>query len=63
MSPKLGEVLIKTTHSKDLNDALNKIFSEYPKLKLKKLLEIINEFQKKWGMTLRILKGIVRKEL
>ena len=29
MSPKLSEVLVKTTHSKDINDALNKIFSEY----------------------------------
>lgn len=29
MSPKLGEVLVKTTHSKDINDALSKIFSEY----------------------------------
>lgn len=34
MSPKLGEVLVKTTHSKDINDALNKIFSEYLELKL-----------------------------
>jgi len=28
MSPKLDEVLVKTTHSKDIDDALNKIFSE-----------------------------------
>ena len=34
MSPRLGEVLVKTTHSKDINDALNKIFSEYLELKL-----------------------------
>ena len=26
MSPKLGEILVKTTHSKDMDDALNKFF-------------------------------------
>lgn len=50
VSPKLGKVLIKTTHSKDINDALNKIFSEYLELKLKALEEVIEKFQKKWGM-------------
>ncbi len=51
MSPKLGEVLVKATHSKDIDDALNKIFSEYLELKLKTLREAIEEFQKKWGMS------------
>lgn len=50
MSPKLGEALVKATHSKDMDDALNKIFSEYLELKLKTLQEKVNEFQKKWGM-------------
>jgi hypothetical protein len=50
MSPKLGEVLVKATHSKDIDDALNKIFSEYLELKLKTLQEKIDELQKKWGM-------------
>ncbi|UJS17880.1 MAG: hypothetical protein L3J17_02185 [Candidatus Jettenia sp.] len=50
MSPKLGEILVKTTHSKDLDDALNKIFSEYLVLKLKTLQETITLFQKKWNM-------------
>lgn len=50
MSAKLGEVLVKATHSKDIDDALNKIFSEYLELKLKTLQEKINEFQKKLGM-------------
>jgi len=39
MSPKLGEVLVKTTHSKDIDDALSKIFSEYLELKLKTLVK------------------------
>lgn len=51
MTPKLSEVLIKTTHSKDIDDALNKIFSEYLELKLKTFLETIDGFQKKWGMS------------
>lgn len=51
MTPKLSEVLIKTTHSKDIDDALNKILSEYLELKLKTLLETIDGFQKKWGMS------------
>ncbi len=51
MSPKLGEVLVRATHSKDIDDALNKIFSEYLELKLKTLREAIEEFQKKWGMS------------
>ncbi|MBI4707799.1 MAG: hypothetical protein HY761_07750 [Candidatus Omnitrophica bacterium] len=51
MSPKLGEVLVKTTHSKDIDDALHKVFTEYLELKLTKLKGIIDEFQKKWGIT------------
>lgn len=51
LAPKLGEVLVKTTHSKDIDDALNKVFSEYLELKVKKLQETIEEFQKKWGMS------------
>jgi len=61
LSPKLGEVLVKTTHSKDIDDALNKIFSEYLKLKLKTLQETIVEFQKKWGMTFEEFKKHFKK--
>ena len=57
MTPKLGKVLIKTTHSKDIDDALNKIFSEYLELKLKTLLETIDGFQKKWDMSFEEFKG------
>ena len=57
MSPKLGEVLVKTTHSKDINDALNKILSEYLELKLGALQEIIEGFQTKWGMSFEEFKN------
>jgi hypothetical protein len=41
MSPKVGEILVKTTHSKDLDEALHKIISEYLELKLNTLQEIL----------------------
>ncbi len=67
VSPKLGEVLVKATHSKDIDDALNKIFSEYLELKLKTLQEKIDEFQKKWNMNFDEFKrqfkeGILKKD-
>jgi len=51
ISPKVGEILVKTTHSKDLDDALRKIISEYLELKLNILQEIIDVLQEKWDMT------------
>jgi hypothetical protein len=60
MSPKLGEVLVKTTHSKDINDALNKIFPEYLELKLKKLQQIIGRFEKKWKMSFKDFKRHIK---
>jgi len=50
ISPKLGEFLIKTTRAKDIDNAFQKIFTEYLELKLKTLYEIIERFQSKWGL-------------
>jgi len=50
ISPKLGEFLVKTTGSKDIDDALHKVFLDYLELKLQSLNELINGLQKKWGM-------------
>ena len=50
ISPKLGEILIKTTHSNDLDDAFHKILSDYLDLKLLSLMEKIKQFQSKWKM-------------
>lgn len=61
MSAKLGEVLVKTTHSKDIDDALNKIFSEYLELKLKKLHQTIEEFEKRWKMSFKEFKRHTKK--
>ncbi len=60
VSPKLGEVLVKTTHSKDIEDALNKIFSEYLELKLKKLQQTIEGFEKKWNMSFEEFKKHIK---
>ena len=61
MSPKLSEVLVKTTHSKDIDDALNKIFSEYLELKLKRLQQTIEEFEKKWNMSFEKFKKRIKE--
>lgn len=50
ISPKLGEFLLKTTRTQDLNEALQKIFSEYLELKVKSLEQKIQQFEQKWHM-------------
>jgi hypothetical protein len=50
ISPRLGEFLIKTTKSKDIDNAFQKVFAEYLELKLKDLRESIEKFQSKWEM-------------
>ncbi|MBW2570057.1 MAG: hypothetical protein JRE47_12025 [Deltaproteobacteria bacterium] len=50
ISPRLGELLVKTTRSRDIDDAFQRIFSEYLTLKIASLVEIIKGFNKKWGM-------------
>lgn len=49
ISPKLGEFLIKTTGTKDIDNAFQKVFTEYLELKLKYIQETIEIFQSKWG--------------
>jgi hypothetical protein len=50
ISPKLGEFLIKTTKAKDIDNAFQKVFTEYLELKLKDLQRITERFQDKWGI-------------
>jgi hypothetical protein len=50
ISPRLGEFLIKTTKSNDIDNAFQKVFAEYLELKLKDLHKAIERFQNKWGM-------------
>ena len=60
MSTKLSEFLVKTTRSKDIDDALHKVLSEYFELKLKNLDDTVEVFQKKWGMTFEEFKNRLR---
>lgn len=51
ISPKLGEFLVKTTKAKDIDDAFQRVFTDYLELKLKNLQETIEQFQARWKMT------------
>lgn len=51
MSAKLSEALVKATLARDINDAFNKVFTEFLDLKLNKLDLTIKGFQKKWDST------------
>jgi len=51
ISPKLGEFLIKTTHAKDIDDAIHRVFSDYPDLKLEHLNKLIEQHKARWGMS------------
>jgi hypothetical protein len=67
ISPRLGEFLIKITKAKDIDNAFQKVFTEYLKLKLKDLQETIERFQSKWEMSFEefkeeLKKGILKKD-
>ncbi|MDY6863909.1 MAG: hypothetical protein SV062_13100 [Thermodesulfobacteriota bacterium] len=68
ISPKLGEFLVKTTGSKDIDDAFHKVLVDYLELKLKTLGEIIEGFQKKWEMNFdefkeNLKEGTIKKDV
>jgi len=50
ISPKLGEFLVKATHSKDIDDAFRRVFSDYLALKIASLAKTSESFKRKWGM-------------
>ena len=50
-SPRLGELLMKTTQTPDMETALWKVLSEYLDLKSDKLSGRITEFEQKWDMS------------
>ena len=67
ITPKLGEFLVKATHSKSIDEALNRVFTDYLDLKLKNLLRISEDMQTKWGMTFdefkkRFSEGALKKD-
>lgn len=60
ISPKLSEFLIKTTKTKDIDNAFQNIFTEYLELKLKALYNIAEGFQDKWGMDFEAFKASLK---
>ena len=52
ISPKLGELLTRTTQTPDMETALWKIVSEYLDFKIAALRETVSQFERKWNMTL-----------
>ena len=50
ISPKLGELLVKATRAKDIDDAFERVFSEYLAMKIQSLASASEGFEKKWDM-------------
>ena len=50
VSPKLAEFLVKTTGAKDVDNAFQKVFSDYLELKIKSLQDAIESFHNEWRM-------------
>lgn len=51
MSAKLSEALVKATYANDLNEAFNRVFTDYLNLKLNQLEQTIDGFRAKWKMS------------
>lgn len=50
LSPDTGAQLLKATRSHDLDEAFDKVFSEYLELKITDLHETTKRLEEKWGM-------------
>lgn len=50
ISARLGEFLVKTTGTSDIDNALHKVFADYLELKLANLNGTIAKSRLKWGM-------------
>lgn len=48
LSPQVGELLLKATHSQDLDEALHKVLREYLDLKLSALAAEISRLEAQW---------------
>jgi hypothetical protein len=51
LSPQVGDLLLKVTHSQDLEEAFHKVLREYLDLKLGSLSAEISRLEEKWGCT------------
>ena len=67
MSAKLSEALVKATYARDVEDAFNRVFSEFLELKLSQLQQIIETYRDKWGVSFedfkkQIEEGTLKKD-
>ena len=61
MSAKLSEALVKATYARDVEDAFNRVFSEFLELKLSQLQQIIETYQAKWGVPFEEFKKQIKE--
>ena len=56
LSPDVGAHLLKATRSNDLDEAFEKVLSEYLELKIERLDQTTEAFEEKWGMNVSTFK-------
>lgn len=56
LPPKVGAHLLKATRSQDLDEAFEKVFTEYLSLKIKDLQQTTDRLEKKWDMDFETFK-------
>ena len=56
LSPDVGAHLLKATRSNDLDEAFEKVLSEYLELKIERLDQRTEAFEEKWGMDVSTFK-------
>ena len=61
MSARLSDALIKATYARDIQEAFNRVFSEFLELKLSKLEQTIAGFQTKWGISFEEFKTQIKE--
>lgn len=62
LSPSVGDLLLKATHSQDLEAALHKVLREYLDLKLSSLFAEISHLEQKWRCTFAEFKEKTKEE-
>jgi hypothetical protein len=50
LSPSVDARLLEATRSQDLDEAFDKVFSEYLTLKIEALQQTLDRLEEKWGM-------------
>ena len=56
LSPDVGSHLLKATRSRDLDEALETVLTEYLTLKIEKLQQTTDRWEERWGMSFSAVK-------